>query len=118
MASHTQTAPYPTERKSPRKPVYCPVKLWGDTAQADGVCLNVSHGGMALAVGREIPEGTLLRVSAVLPGEHQLDATAEVVWARSFPDRRVGLRFLSLAREALASVTAFVAVGAEVVGGI
>jgi hypothetical protein len=97
------------KRASPRVPVFCPVIFWGAPEQSDAICLNISRGGMALAVDEPIPAGTLLRVSALLPNQDPIAATAVVVWEVRGLQTRVGLRFLSLEQEALTSVVDFMA---------
>ena len=98
------------ERASQRATAYWPVSLWGDVDEHDAVCVNVSRGGMALALTAPVPLGTLLRVTAVLPGGFSLDATAVVMWARGRgPEQRIGIRFLSLRQDALTAVADWVA---------
>lgn len=96
------------KRTSPRVPVFCPVVFWGAPEQTDAVCLNISRGGMALAVDAPVPAGTLLRVSALLPDRDPITATAVVVWEVRGLQTRIGLRFLSLAQEALEALSEYV----------
>ncbi|MBI5511295.1 MAG: PilZ domain-containing protein [Deltaproteobacteria bacterium] len=88
------------KRASARVPVYCPVSMWGDPTQSDSVCVNLSTGGMALAVAEPLPVGTLLRISAILPSGRVFEATVVVVWARSDKAHRIGVCFLTLKDEA------------------
>ncbi len=98
------------ERASPRVLAFCPVRLWGVPELAEGVCVNVSRGGMALSLSEVLPVGTLLRISATFPDEaNQVDATAVVVWERSYGfEQRIGVRFLSLSRSALATLSNYI----------
>ena len=91
-----------------RVSAYCPVSFWGDPSQNVGVCVNISRGGMALSISQPLPVGTLLRLTALLPNGHTLDATVVVVWARSGREHRVGVCFLTLNQDALATLTDFV----------
>ncbi len=102
------TQPTP-ERASKRVPVFCPVSFWGDSLQDEAVCVNLSRGGMALAVSSALPEGSLLRLSALLPGHGYVVATVVVVWARTGHQDRIGVRFIHLAQDALRSLTEFIA---------
>jgi hypothetical protein len=68
---------------------------------------------MALALSSAIPVGTLLRVSAQVPGTQGIHVTAVVVWTREVNgEARVGLRFLTLKPDALAAVNDYVAAAA------
>lgn len=97
-------------RVSPRVLAYAPVRLWGVPELAEGVCVNVSRGGMALSLSERLPVGTLLRITAYLPDElHQIDATGVVVWERNYGvENRIGVRFLSLSQEALATLANYI----------
>lgn len=96
-------------RESRRVPVFCPVIFWGAPEQTDAVCLNISCGGMALAVEAPVPTGTLLRVSALLPDREPITVTAVVVWEVRGLQTRIGLRFVSPAKEALDGLAEFMA---------
>ncbi len=92
------------KRASPRAQALWTADIWG-ADQTDAVCLNVSLGGMALAVGAPIPVDTLVRVTAFVPGLGPVHATAVVVWARRYRgEGRIGLRFVRLSPEALAAL--------------
>jgi hypothetical protein len=93
------------KRMTHRVSTFCPASFWGDPSQKDGVCVNISRGGMALSVSQPIPVGTLLRVTALLPSGRALDATVVVVWARSGREHRIGVSFLTLNQDALTAVT-------------
>jgi c-di-GMP-binding flagellar brake protein YcgR len=98
------------QRSSPRVVIYCPVKLWGDTEVHEGVCINVSRGGMALSVAHRLQVGVLLRVSLLLPSDCQVDATCEVVWARGRGlENRIGVRFITLVERARSALDQFIA---------
>ena len=96
------------QRTTHRVTTYCPVSIWGDPSQDNGVCVNISRGGMALSMAQPLPVGTLLRVTALLPNGRTLDATVVVVWTRSGREHRIGVCFLMLNQDALAAVTDFV----------
>ena len=70
-----------------------------------GVARDVSTGGMAITTQVALPLQSRVRVSFMLPGDRQVDATAEVVRSEG---EDVGLRFLELSQDSLAALLAYV----------
>jgi hypothetical protein len=110
MNGGTGASTTPDSRRATRRvKAYCPAEVWGTFEDPGALCLNISCGGMALAVTSPLPVGTLLRVSTVLPNGGPIEVTGEVIWTRSLAhEPRVGVRYLALDHGAYRSLSSFV----------
>lgn len=81
-------------RASRRYPLHADVELV-EPVSAEGVVLNVSAGGMRIAIDRPVDvDGRVVARVVTAPGR-ELFEKARVVWAREFPDGwLIGLEFV------------------------
>jgi len=83
------------QRSATRAPVEKPIKLQFDDSMevAEGVCRNVSIGGMFIQVAETRPQGSLVRFELALGDDAAIRGLGEVVWmrARDAGDRQAGI---------------------------
>lgn len=90
--SHSEAPP---PRTATRAPVHKPVKLqFDDTMEVvEGICQNVSIGGMYVIGETRRPEGSLVRFELLIDDTSSIRGLAEVVWSRAGGDGGMGLKF-------------------------
>lgn len=85
-------------RRNVRVPVEIPVTLFSGADQQRLTTTDISEGGIAVRVPRQIPKSRGVRIKFTLPGTEQtVDCAAEVAWKN--PRLHTGVRFLELSRE-------------------
>jgi CheY-like chemotaxis protein len=85
-------------RRNVRVAVEIPVTLSSGADQQRLTTSDISEGGIAVRVPRQIPKSRGVRIKFTLPGiEHTVDCAAEVAWKN--PHSQTGVRFLELSRE-------------------
>ncbi len=85
-------------RRNVRVPVELPVTLLSGADRQHLTTSDISEGGIALRVPRQIPKSRGVRIKFTLPGTEQVvDCAAEVAWKN--PRSQTGVRFLELSRE-------------------
>ena len=83
-------------RQSTRFPLNARVDVFERGANAHGVVLNASEGGLRVAIDRELREGSVIELEVRFTEERQSRERARVVWSRPQPDGwLVGLRFVA-----------------------
>lgn len=82
--SHSQQDASP-QRTATRAPVGRPIRLQfdGETDIIEGICGNISIGGMFIEVNETRSHGSLVRFDLALDDGDSIRGLAEVVWARS-----------------------------------
>lgn len=73
------------QRAATRAPLGKPIRLQSDDSMEviEGICMNISIGGMFIQVGEARPQGTLLRFELPLEDGASVRGLGEVVWMRS-----------------------------------
>ncbi len=71
----------------------------------EGICTDVSTGGIGLRVWESLRIGETVRITVELPGRGAVDASAQVV---RIAEGEVGLRFVKLSQRSLLAVVAHV----------
>jgi ActR/RegA family two-component response regulator len=85
-------------RRNVRVPIELPVDLIAGADQQRITTLDISEGGMAVRVPRNIPKSRGVRIKFTLPGiDYVVNCAAEVAWKN--PGPQTGVRFLELSRE-------------------
>jgi len=85
-------------RRNVRVAVEIPVTLSSGADQQRLTTSDISEGGIAVRVPRQIPKSRGVRIKFTLPEiEHTVDCAAEVAWKN--PHSQTGVRFLELSRE-------------------
>jgi Tfp pilus assembly protein PilZ len=83
------------QRSATRAPVEKPIKLQFDDSMevVEGLCRNVSIGGMFIQVAETRPQGSLVRFELALGDDAAIRGLGEVVWmrARDAGDRQAGI---------------------------
>ena len=87
-------------RSATRAPVDRPIKLQFDDSMEviEGLCSNVSIGGMFILFDNSRPPGSLVRFELEVPGNNAIRGLGEVVWTRAKsdlggPEAGFGLKF-------------------------
>jgi ActR/RegA family two-component response regulator len=95
-------------RRNVRVPIELPVDLIAGADQQRITTLDISEGGMAVRVPRNIPKSRGVRIKFTLPGiDYVVNCAAEVAWKN--PGSQTGVRFLELSREQRQQLKAWLA---------
>ena len=85
-------------RRNIRVPVEIPVTLFSRGGQQPLTTSDISEGGIAVRIPRQVHESRGVRIKFTLPGtEHVVECAAQVAWKN--PGSLTGVRFLDLSRE-------------------
>jgi uncharacterized protein (TIGR02266 family) len=102
------------ETTVPARSVHVEIDIYSEHNFWSGITMDVSEGGVFIATQRSMKVGEMVLVDMALPGEAEpLVALAEVCWSRVFSDDPhappgLGLRFVHICDESLATIKRFV----------